>query len=220
MEEDIHEYSGENITVTYDVKRCTHARACVEELPDVFDPNKRPWIEPDSAEVDELAAVVMDCPTGALQFERSDGGPPEPVPDENTVTVVPDGPLHLRGNIEIATSDGDVLLEDTRVALCRCGMSQNKPLCDNSHVEADFQADGRIVDDQSEADDETTDGVLRALPIPDGPLMLEGEFEVQGTDTESQFGETDTALCRCGRSANKPLCDGTHTGPETSSNGG
>ena len=128
MDEDIHQYSGEQIEVSYDVLRCTHARECVERLPEVFDPDERPWIDPDNADVDDLAGVIMQCPTGALQFERSDGGPSEPVPQDNTVTVVPDGPLYLRGDIEIANPDGKMVLKDIRVALCRCGASQNKPL--------------------------------------------------------------------------------------------
>jgi CDGSH-type Zn-finger protein len=28
---------------------------------------------------------------------------------------------------------------DSRIALCRCGHSQNKPFCDNSHVAAKFE---------------------------------------------------------------------------------
>lgn len=55
----------------YDVKRCIHARECVTDLPDVFDPDKRPWIDSDNTDVNELADVIMECPTGALQFERT-----------------------------------------------------------------------------------------------------------------------------------------------------
>jgi CDGSH-type Zn-finger protein len=54
---------------------------------------------------------------------------------------VPDGPLYLHGNIEIQHSDGTVLLQDTRVALCRCGASKAKPFCDGSHTQAGFQAE-------------------------------------------------------------------------------
>ncbi|PSQ96202.1 MAG: CDGSH iron-sulfur domain-containing protein [Bacteroidetes bacterium SW_7_64_58] len=35
--------------------------------------------------------------------------------------------------------DGDTLLTDTRMALCRCGRSGNKPLCDGSHAEIGFE---------------------------------------------------------------------------------
>ena len=210
MDEDIHQYAGEGIEVSYDVLRCTHARECVERLPEVFDPDERPWIDPDSADVDDLAGVIMQCPTGALQYERREGGPSEPVPEDNTVTVMPDGPLHLRGDVEITDPDGEMVLEDTRVALCRCGASQNKPLCDDSHDDVDFRADGRIEDDRPQADDDPVDGVLRVRTRPDGPVALEGEFEIRGTDPESSAHGTETALCRCGSSENKPFCDGTH----------
>jgi len=71
MEEDLHYYSDEQIEVSYDVNRCIHTRECVNRLPEVFDPDKRPWIDPDNADVDDLADVIMSCPTGALQFERT-----------------------------------------------------------------------------------------------------------------------------------------------------
>jgi CDGSH-type Zn-finger protein len=48
-------------------------------------------------------------------------------------------------------------------------------------------------------------------PIPDGPLMVQGDCQVldaQGTPLPSK-GE-NTYLCRCGASANKPYCDGSH----------
>ena len=59
MDEDIHQYAGEGIEVSYDVLRCTHARECVERLPEVFDPDERPWIDPDNADVDDLAGVII-----------------------------------------------------------------------------------------------------------------------------------------------------------------
>jgi CDGSH-type Zn-finger protein len=33
-----------------------------------------------------------------------------------------------------------VLGEETRVALCRCGASDNKPFCDNSHLRINFRS--------------------------------------------------------------------------------
>lgn len=45
-----------------------------------------------------------------------------------------------------------------------------------------------------------------------GPLVIQGEFEL--LDPEGQpytlGGRAVLALCRCGHSANKPLCDGSH----------
>ena len=61
-----------------------------------------------------------------------------------SVTVCPDGPLLIRGAYELRSADGQVLSHDRSVlALCRCGRSQLKPLCDGSHKTSRFadQAD-------------------------------------------------------------------------------
>ena len=118
MQEDVHHYSGEEIAVSYDVNRCIHAKECVRGLPAVFDPDERPWIDPDDAPAEEVATVVTECPTGALHFERSDGSEGEPAPEEDTITVATDGPLYLHGDIELTTPDeGDAARRHTRRAL-------------------------------------------------------------------------------------------------------
>jgi CDGSH-type Zn-finger protein len=50
-----------------------------------------------------------------------------------TVTVYPEGPLVLRGSFEVRQVDGTVVGTSRMVALCRCGRSALKPLCDGSH---------------------------------------------------------------------------------------
>lgn len=243
MEEDVHHYTGEEIEVSYDVNRCIHVRECVHGLPDVFDPDRRPWIDPAEGTADEIARVVTACPTGALGFERTDGGPAEAVPDANEITVAPDGPLYVRGDVEIRGSDEDVVLRDTRVALCRCGLSTNKPLCDGTHADGAFEADGFVTPNES-GETEPPSGPLEVVPTADGPLLLQGEFEIRsggengdrtehgGGDDEREtepnddyqenvagsrsagagtFRDSRAALCRCGASADKPFCDGTHT---------
>lgn len=49
-----------------------------------------------------------------------------------------------------------------------------------------------------------------AVPEPNGPLVLEGEIEITGPDGAVVARHTETALCRCGHSGNKPYCDGSH----------
>jgi CDGSH-type Zn-finger protein len=70
--------------------------------------------------------------------------------------------------------------------------------------------DGNTGDDRSQTDDDPVDGVLRVRTRLDGSVTLEGEFEIRGTDPESSVRGSETALCRCGSSENKPFCDGTH----------
>jgi uncharacterized Fe-S cluster protein YjdI len=92
MEEDLHEYGGEAADVTWDGKRCIHYRACVAGAPEVFDTGRRSWVLPDGTDdVDHLARVVESCPTGALHYERHDGGDPEAVPERNTIDGPPAG---------------------------------------------------------------------------------------------------------------------------------
>jgi CDGSH-type Zn-finger protein len=48
-------------------------------------------------------------------------------------------------------------------------------------------------------------------PYEDGPLIVRGDFVLRTPDGESiDSGRGTVALCRCGRSALKPFCDGTH----------
>lgn len=47
---------------------------------------------------------------------------------------------------------------------------------------------------------------------PDGPLLVRGPFELRDENGEPiESGRATIALCRCGRSAIKPLCDGMHS---------
>jgi CDGSH-type Zn-finger protein/uncharacterized Fe-S cluster protein YjdI len=202
-------YHSEKITVSFDLERCIHSAECVRGLPEVFDTEKRPWIQPDGSHPDRVAEVVMRCPTGALQYERRDGGAEKPVPSENIVAVAASGPLYVRGDVEVRDSAGTTLLDDTRVALCRCGESTNKPFCDNSHIQANFR-DAGILGARFASKPATHGGKLRIVPAVNGPLLLNGEVEIRGADGETAYRGTKTALCRCGRSANKPFCDGSH----------
>jgi uncharacterized Fe-S cluster protein YjdI len=134
------DYRNERIAVHWNPSRCVHSERCMRGLPQVFQPDARPWVRVDEATADEIVAVVARCPSGALHVERLDGGvikePGEPV----IVEPQPNGPLYFRGPMRILGANGAVLREDTRMALCRCGHSRNKPFCDGSHETSGFQA--------------------------------------------------------------------------------
>jgi CDGSH-type Zn-finger protein len=157
-----------------------------------------------------VARVVMRCPTGALHYERSDEGEPEPVPAANTVLISRDGPLHLRGDIEVLDDSGAPRLRDTRVALCRCGFSKNKPLCDNAHRAGGFHDAGAIHDQDLVQDPGAAGGVLRIVPHANASLELAGPFALGSDDGETLLAGTRARLCRCGQSSTKPFCDGSH----------
>ncbi|MEW9808538.1 CDGSH iron-sulfur domain-containing protein [Mesorhizobium sp. ZMM04-5] len=54
------------------------------------------------------------------------------------VTPQPNGSLKVEGNLEIVSGTGRTIDRVTRVFLCRCGHSKNKPFCDGSHKAAGF----------------------------------------------------------------------------------
>jgi uncharacterized Fe-S cluster protein YjdI len=131
-------YTGEAIEVHWEPRLCIHVQNCVRRLPQVFKAEERPWVVVDGADAERVAATVEACPTGALHYRRLDGGPEEIVREETTVEPRPNGPLFVRGRVRIVGDDGAVVREDTRVALCRCGASANKPFCDGSHRSVGF----------------------------------------------------------------------------------
>ncbi|MBI1741837.1 (4Fe-4S)-binding protein [Candidatus Acetothermia bacterium] len=134
------QYRSDEIVVTFEPRLCIHSAHCIKGLPEVFDVLKKPWIQPDKAIADRIAEVVQRCPTGALHYQRLDGGAEESVPSAMTIEVRPKGPLFVRGSIVIKGSDGQVIRQDTRMALCRCGHSGNKPFCDGTHKSVQFDS--------------------------------------------------------------------------------
>ena len=63
------------------------------------------------------------------------------LPPEVTIVACPDGPLLVRGPVELRTADGELIpVHRAAVALCRCGLSSNKPHCDGTHKLSGFKA--------------------------------------------------------------------------------
>jgi uncharacterized Fe-S cluster protein YjdI len=134
------EYERSEIRVQWYASRCIHSGACIRALPSAFDPARRPWIDVDAADADSLAQAVMRCPTGALRFERLDGGPQEPEPESVEITPVRNGPYLVRGPVDIVDPATRQPRRETRVALCRCGQSKHMPFCDNTHRAIGFRS--------------------------------------------------------------------------------
>ena len=135
MSSRVHVYDGADVTVTFDASRCIHHAHCVRSLPAVFNTAARPWVQPDNAIAATVLAVVAGCPTGALHAthraaETDVVAPPQ---GQVAVQVTRDGPLFVRGAVQLVDGNEALLGEDERVALCRCGLSKRKPFCDNSH---------------------------------------------------------------------------------------
>lgn len=62
-------------------------------------------------------------------------------PDRPTITPYPDGPLLVRGDVELQTTRASRSHHRRTVALCRCGLSALKPFCDGTHKATGFRTD-------------------------------------------------------------------------------
>ena len=142
------DYPTAGLTIHWDSEVCAHSGICAATLPAVFRPREKPWIVADAATAEELAATIDTCPSGALRYTRDGAEPapttPEPAPEaiRTTITVHPNGPLEVQGEMTVVASDGSTLRESRRQYFCRCGNSGNKPFCDGSHNRVKFTDDG------------------------------------------------------------------------------
>ena len=201
----IERIEGRALTLLFEAKRCIHARHCVLGQPAVFKANvEGPWIDPDATSTEALVTVAHMCPSGAIRYTRKDGGEEEQPPLVNLVQIRENGPLGLRGAL---TVDGITI--GMRATLCRCGASHNKPYCDGSHHDIAFAASGEPETRASEPL-EVRNGTVDIRPQKDGPLVVRGNLEIC-TGTGRTIDRLQSArLCRCGHSADKPFCDGSH----------
>jgi uncharacterized Fe-S cluster protein YjdI/CDGSH-type Zn-finger protein len=133
-------YRGTDVEVSFDLDLCIHIGECLRGHHGVFQLDRRPWVLPDQADAGAVAEVVQWCPSGALQFRRLDGGPQE-THQGTQMTPMRDGPLLVTGEIDVRHEDGSIE-RLPRATLCRCGLSNNKPFCDNQHLAAGFRAPG------------------------------------------------------------------------------
>jgi CDGSH-type Zn-finger protein/uncharacterized Fe-S cluster protein YjdI len=198
---------GRKVTLTFDGSRCIHARRCVMGQPSAFVANaKGEWLHPDAVSPEELMRVALNCPSGAIQVKRKDGGEEEGPPRANIIMVRENGPLAVHADLTIRGER-----HGYRATLCRCGASKNKPFCDGSHTAAGFRATGEP--DARESTLSITDlvGPVEITPTPDGPYRLKGAVEIESGTGRNVNRLTKAFLCRCGHSNDKPYCDGSHS---------
>jgi uncharacterized Fe-S cluster protein YjdI len=129
-------YTRDGVTIVWRPGVCIHARRCFHGLPAVFDPSRRPWVDLDAADLEQILDQVSKCPSGALSIKRNEVGPP---PVGVRAELVPDGPLVLRGELTLALPDGGEQACVGTTAFCRCGASGRKPFCDGSHRQVAFK---------------------------------------------------------------------------------
>ena len=131
-------YESDAVRVLWDSSLCIHSGICLRKGNGAFDTRRRPWVDLEAADTATVVAAIESCPSGALRYERLDGTEGEVPPVPTTIIPWPDGPLMVRGAIEVTDRAGNAFTASPRAALCRCGESGNQPFCDLSHREAGF----------------------------------------------------------------------------------
>jgi CDGSH-type Zn-finger protein/uncharacterized Fe-S cluster protein YjdI len=205
-------YQTDAIRVHWDSSRCIHTGICLRTLPSVFDVSRRPWVDLGAAEANAVADAVARCPTGALRYDRLDGAEGESPRRPTLVWPIEDGPLLMAGDLEVRGSDGEPITHETRLTLCRCGLSHNQPFCDNSHRRRKWKSGPSIEPPQppppprQDAGEQPTIVVARR----DASLDVRGDLRIYHSDGREMVKAGRVLLCRCGQSANKPFCDSSH----------
>jgi len=135
-------------------------------------------------------------------------GAPRLLEVPNEVLVTNAGPLQLTGNITLVLEDGSVQYAN-HLSLCRCGHSGSKPTCNGEHLDNEFLNPGKI-SEASEIAASQRPSKITVSCIKDGPVTFRGRLRLH-----NQFGQECVkmrgSLCRCGQSASKPFCDGSHS---------
>jgi CDGSH-type Zn-finger protein/uncharacterized Fe-S cluster protein YjdI len=205
VESNIEIARGQALTIAFEARRCIHSRHCVLDAPSVFKANTPgEWIYPDTVSAETLVGVALSCPSGAIRFERHDGGAEEAAPAVNQLRIRENGPYAVHAPLNVAGRD-----DGFRAMLCRCGQSQNKPWCDGSHVAAAFTASGEPATGNVEPL-AARNGPLDVRPLKNGPLQVRGNLEMCAGTGRTVARITEARLCRCGQSKNKPFCDLSH----------
>ena len=117
MEENriIKRYKKNDFSILWEPKKCIHAAICVKELPEVYDPKGKPWIKPESASITDLKTQIDLCPSGALSYEDK-GLSKEKTSMATEVELMKNGPLLVKGNIELKSHDGSVIMKEKMTA--------------------------------------------------------------------------------------------------------
>ena len=140
-------YSNDEITVFWRPELCIHSANCLIGLPGVFDSSERPWVNIHGASSKEIIKTVNTCPSRALLFLKNQNlalrkarKKSRRAPKFARVQILRDGPVIISGNFVMRDPDKkNILLKTDKAAICRCGASHKKPLCDGTHLLIGFK---------------------------------------------------------------------------------
>ena len=74
-QETIKEYSNGEVTIVWKPETCIHSTVCWKGengLRSVFDPFRKPWIDPLGASTERIVEQVKKCPSGALGYRYNE----------------------------------------------------------------------------------------------------------------------------------------------------
>jgi CDGSH-type Zn-finger protein len=132
---------GETLNLLDD-ERCAYARFCHRQHGSVWELEQNN----DTTYKQEIIEGANACPAGRLTaMDRASGNfledkfEPMILVAEDPEKGVSAG-LFVQGEITLIGADGEAYEVRNRMALCRCGSSENKPFCDAAHVSCGYQA--------------------------------------------------------------------------------
>ncbi len=131
---------GKQVTVHYTPVLCSHAAECVKASNAIFDPTRKPWVEPENGSMGELLTAMSNCPSGALRIEVAATEPQHMVNGDVAISVEKNGPYRVK-NVALDATFNGVGASHTKYVLCRCGHSKNKPFCDGTHRDEGWKED-------------------------------------------------------------------------------
>ena len=135
---------GPRFTLLDQEDLCALARFC--------DTHQTVWDEVGKTDDPEVAAIfldqVKDCVSGRLVAIDTQTGEPIEPPRPQRISTTQDpaegcsGPLYVEGGIRLVSAGGEPYELRSRMALCRCGQSGNKPFCDGTHTKIGWSDKG------------------------------------------------------------------------------
>lgn len=148
------EYQNNELIVHWFPELCSKSGVCTGGLPKVFDADRRPWIDVNQGEAQNIMEIIDRCPSGALKYSFPDDNKPrsnnlmrgnselnpghidyeEENPPAVKIRVVKNGPLITKGTVEVFDDHNKLIKTGVRLAFCRCGMTNNPPFCDATHI--------------------------------------------------------------------------------------
>ena len=144
---DTKEYKTEDLIVYWTPSLCSHSAQCIHGLPEVFNTQKRPWINMEAACPEDIIKTIDKCPTDALKYKLTENSKVDPSKAQDSgsidfnseksatvqIKVIKKGPFTIKGPVKLIDSDGNIIQESRKMVLCRCGLSKNQPFCDGAH---------------------------------------------------------------------------------------